>query len=278
MIIIERAKGQRNIEGSETTVDVEIPVIFADTTHSRFRQDTREITKEQAIELVKQKLPEIMNTLTSGKLVRNEADDFVFCVVDKQTCAVVGCTMKTSSTLAQKVVIRTVYFFDQYHTMQTKGNVFYVNEDNPSKEWEDAIYYSDLYKNVYSGYRRYEKELDPEHPEVGPYADKSHQEASMWYNYGINQDDYENDMDRIGKDYTLAKDEANRQNNDHKMKNHMGYPVYSLDKANDAADNRILTKRGPNGTLRGIDRRRKAAERKLNKIVKEEIKLYYESI
>ena len=84
--------------------------------------------------------------------------------------------------------------------------------------------------------------------------------------------------DRLGNDYTMAKRQAAAQDNDMRMRNQMGYGEYNLPKAMDAADNRILTKRGPNGTLRGIDRRRKAAERKLNKIVKEEIKRYYESI
>ena len=264
MLIIERAKGQRNIEGSETTVNVEIPIVFADTAHSRFRQDTREMSKEQAIELVKQKLPEIMETLTSGELVKN-GEEFVFCVIDKQTCAVVGCTMKSSLTLKQKIIIRTVYFFDRYHSILTKGNIFYVNEDNPSPEWEEAVYYSEAYSDVYKDYREYEKQFDPEHPENKPYRNKDWQEASMWYNYGPGKDDF----NRLGGRYSNALKDQQHQDYEHAKENGMNM---ALSTANKAADNQILTKRGPNGTLRGIDRRRKAAERKMNKAIQEQIK------
>jgi hypothetical protein len=41
----------------------------------------------------------------------------------------------------------------------------------------------------------------------------------------------------------------------------MAVPEYSLSGATSAADNRILTKRGPNGTLRGMDRKRKRADK-----------------
>ena len=264
MIIIE-ASNVKTIPGSETTVEVEVPVVFADTKHSRVRQSGRNISSEMAIGLVNAALPEVLNSVTRGKITKTQNGDPWFTVVDKQSCAVVGCTIETDKTLKQKVLIRTVFFRDQYHTLDTSKTIFYVNENNPSKEWDEIEYYSNLYNGsgVHQSYRGYEKQLDSEHPEAGPLANKKREMEQMW-----------GEPDRLGDDYVMAKRQAAAQDNDARMRNQMGYGEYNLPKAMDAADKRILTKRGPNGTLRGIDRRRKAAERKLNDIVKEEIKRY----
>lgn len=281
MIIIEASKNKKEVKtipGSETTVEVEVPVVFADTKHSRVRQGGRELSSEQAITLVNVALPRVLDAVTKDKITKTQNGDPWFTVVDEQSCAVVGCTIETDKTLRQKVLIRTVYFRDAYHVLDKSKSIFYINEDNPSEEWEEIEYYSNLYnKNgIHQNYRAYEKQFDPEHPEANPLANKEKEMDQMW-----------GEPDRLGDkniapkgqdDYTLAKRQAAAQDNDFRMRNQMGYGEYNLPKAMDAADKRILTKRGPNGTLRGIDRRRKAAERKLNKIVKEEIKLYYESI
>jgi hypothetical protein len=272
MIIIEASKnktGVKTIPGSETTVEVEIPVVFADTKHSRIRQGGRELSSEEAIALVKAALPRVLDAVTKGRITKTQNGDPWFTVVDKQSCGVVCCTIEADKTLKQKVLIRTVFFRDQYHMLDTSKTIFYVNEDNPSEEWEEIEYYSKLYNTngIHQNYRAYEKQFDPEHPEANPLANKEKEMNQMW-----------GEPDRLGNDYTMAKRQAAAQDNDARMRNQMGYGVYNLPKAMDAADNGILTKRGANGTLRGIDRRRKAAERKLNKIVKEEIKRYYESI
>jgi hypothetical protein len=272
MIVIEASKnktGVKTIPGSETTVEVEIPVVFADTKHSRVRQGDREISSEEAIGLVKAALPRVLDAVTKDNITKTQNGDPWFTVVDKQSCGVVGCTIEADKTLKQKVLIRTVFFRDQYHTLDTSKTIFYVNEDNPSEAWEAIEYYSNLYNTnvIHQGYRGYDKQLDQEHPETNPLANKKREMDQVWA-----------EPDRLGNDYTMAKRQAAAQDNDMRMRNQMGYGEYNLPKAMDAADNRILTKRGPNGTLRGIDRRRKAAERKLNKIVKEEIKRYYESI
>lgn len=265
----------KTIPGSETTVEVQIPVVFADTKHSRVRQGERELPTEEAIALVNTVLPKVLDAVAKDKVTKTTAGDPYFCVVDKQSCAVVVCTIESDKTLKQKVLIRTVFFRDQYHPLSTGKTIFYVNENNPSKEWEEIERYSGMYDtDIHRAYREYEMQFDSEHPESRPYRNKEAEMEQMW---AMREPEPEL-PNRLGKNYGLAKHEADVQLSKTRSKNGMGVPEYNLKDAMNAADKRILTKRGPNGTLRGIDRRRKAAERRLNEIVEEVIKQYKENL
>ena len=268
-IITERIKGLKDINGSQMTVNVDVPVIFADTTHSRIRQGERSVDSDTAISLVKQALPEILSSLANDSISKIQNGDAGFTVVDKQSCAVIGCTMKTQD-LKSKVIIRTVYVLDQYHQLDNSKTIFYLNEDNPSEEWEEGEYYRNSYPDVYKDFRKYEIQFDKEHPEANPYYNKDNEMNSMWY-YGKQDDDF----DRLGKQYSKAQSDLNVQSNQYATKNDM---QLTLPKAEQYADNRILTKRGPNGMLRGIDKRRNKMNKNENIMKQNTIKLNESSI
>lgn len=264
MLIIERKNNNTQVKvipGASTSIEVEVPVIFADNSHSRTRQDSRGVNRDIAVSIVKQALPEILNAVTKNDVTKTPDGKAQFSVADKQSCCVIGCTLEGQKDLKQIVIIRTVFIYDQYHPLDDKITTFFINEDNPSKEWEDAEYYISEYGKTYNQFRAYEKQFDPEHR--GEIMKKKRDEMERAWNGKT--------IDRLGKNYSLARGEANSQDNIAKIKNRMGYPEYDLEKAKKAADDRILTKRGTNGMLRGMDKRRKAAEKKLNDIVKEEI-------
>lgn len=246
----------KEIPGSTTSVEVNIPIVFSDNAHSRTRQNTRGINNDMAISLVKQVLPSILKATVNNKITKTQDGKPFFNVADKQSCAVVGCTMEGTGTndLKQFITIRTVYFMDQYHTLDTSKTIFFVNENNPSDKWEDAVYYSTQYANSYQQYRNYEKSLDPEHMKEYN-KEKRNQMNQMW------SQSREKEPDRLGKDYNRADQEVMKNKNLEKQRNGMAVPEYNLNGAASAADNRILTKRGPNGTLRGIDRKRKKANK-----------------
>lgn len=245
----------KEIPGSTTSVNVNIPIVFSDNAHSRTRQNTRGINSNMAISLVKQVLPSILKATVNDNITKTQDGKPFFNVADKQSCIVVGCTMEGIGTndLKQFITIRTVYVNDQYHKLDTSKTIFYVNENNPSDKWEDAEYYSTQYANSFQQYRNYEKSLDPEHRKEYN-KEKRNQMNQMWAQR-------EKEPDRLGKDYNRANQEVMNNRNLEKQRNGMAVPEYTLNGANSAADNRILTKRGPNGTLRGIDRKRKKANK-----------------
>lgn len=87
MIIIEASKNKKDVKtipGSETTVEVEVPVVFADTKHSRARQGGRELSSEQAIAFVKAALPNVLDAVTKKQITKTQNGDPWFTVVDKQ--------------------------------------------------------------------------------------------------------------------------------------------------------------------------------------------------
>ena len=60
--MIQNSKVQK-IHGSETSVEVDIPVVFADNMHSRFRQSTRGVDSDTAVSLVKQVMKKFITTV-----------------------------------------------------------------------------------------------------------------------------------------------------------------------------------------------------------------------
>ena len=286
MTVQEIKRNNRGIEvipGSETKVEVEIPVVFADNVHSRKRQDERGVDNETAIKLVKEVLPQVMDNYASGNLTMAvDGKTGRFFVADKQSCAVIGCTVNSNDKLRQVVTIRTVFKRNQYHPLDTSISGFYVNEDNPSKEWEDAEYYGDAYIGSYGQFREYEKEFDSEHPEKNPYAYKDSEMNTMWRNREQQQSQQNVSMrDKLRKDYALAAQEVGKLKKDLSIKNDMFYPIKD---AYADADSKIMTPRGTNGILRGIDRAKKRNkanlninemklnEKRLEKIINESIK------
>lgn len=245
-------RGVKTIPNATTSVNVDVPIVFADNSHSRTRQSTRGVDKESAVSLVKKVLPDVLDATVKGNITKTQDGKPHFNVVDKQSCIVVGCTMEGTGTndLKQFITIRTVFVRNQYHPLEKRVSIFYVNEDNPSEKWEEAEYYSNEYSNAYPNFRNYEKSFDSEHR--GEFEKKKRtQMDKMWSDHKAIE------PDRLGKDYTNAKRDAAANTYAERQKNGMAVPEYNLDVTNNAADNKILTKRGTNGMLRGMDRRKK---------------------
>lgn len=270
------------IPGSKTVVGG-IPVVFANTKHATERHRGRGITNKEAMDLVKKALPMVFDAISNKTISKKRDGKPFFTVIDKQSRLLVGCSIEDMWSPEWLVVFRTVFFVDQYHKVSKMMSIFYVNDSNPSREWEESEYYGNLYPSEIMGqYREYEKVFDPEHPEYHPYWRKDRQIEDLWASQGNRRKDMwktNSGYSRINKwfrnNYDKAVERSERQNADFERMNGMDY---SLEDALADADRRILTKGGPNGSLRGIDRRRKADERRLDKIVTEEIRKYYANI
>jgi hypothetical protein len=264
---------------AQDVVEIPVTIDFKVTKHFIKRLNGRNLTQDSIIQVVKEVLPSV---ITKNANKKNDTIDFSVC--DKQSCivAVVQLVKHNNNILSQSAIVKTSYIFDGKNGPLPNNTVF-INEDNPSPEFEEALqnveWYGDTWSNggnasgapqdfvdknydAYgnpTSYKGYVKYKDPERQQITQMVDKKK---------------------RIAKQQQMRKMYADRQNNysdkqkeqdiewlwkgkskwDNKFKD---WAFHDTNNALKRADSEILTPYGPNGSLRGIDRKRKklAAQR-----------------
>lgn len=83
-----------------------------------------------------------------GKIDSN----FVY-IIDKQSCICIPCNIgngKREGHTQQYVLIKTVFKITSKSGSLPTGNIIYINEGNPSPEWDDAIYDLEAHRGTYT--------------------------------------------------------------------------------------------------------------------------------
>lgn len=232
--------------GSDT-IDIPIKINFQVTDHFNKRLASRKLTQDNIIEVVRQALPFLLK-----KKINKRKATTSFTVCDKQTCIVAIVELNEESNIMQQTaLIRTSFIFDGKGE-PLQPNTFFINENNPSPEFEEAEQISEWYGHTWSNggdasgapkyfvdknydaygnptsYKGYLKYHDPERKNITKMVNKKK----------INQ---------VYADIAKQKEEEINK----------AWAMHNTDDALNRADSEILTPYGPNGSLRGIDRKRK---------------------
>lgn len=260
---------------AQDVVEIPVKINFKVTKHFTNRLNSRNLTQDSIIQVVKQVLPSVI-----AKNARKKGDTIDFSVCDKQSCivAVVQLTKQNNNILSQSAIVKTSYIFDG-KSGPLPNNTVFINEDNPSPEFEDAMqnveWYGDTWTNggnasgapqdfvdknydAYgdpTSYKGYVKYGDPERRQITQMVDKKKRIAKQQQMRQMYADREQQKAQEIDKAW------GEKSKEDKKLRD------WTKRNTNDAlkrADSEILTPYGPNGSLRGIDRKRKKLARQQN--------------
>jgi len=280
------AKKKKNTEKNIGTSIIEIPVNinFKVNAHSKSRFLGRNLSENKIVEIVKSVL---------SNVIANEDDktkqNIKFYVCDKQTCLVAQVLLKNGLEYKyQNALIQTAWIFDGKYG-QLPARVYFVNEDNPSPEFEEAEQVAEWYghlatnggsaTNKVNDFINNNYKFNPDFNKGELYGDptsyKGWDKSFDSERKGI-KDRITNRREQliqrdIDKMYKQKEDDANQRkehdsellwnslpkwkaNNTRKLRD---WQKYDTRDALRRADTEILTPYGPNGSLRGIDRKRK---------------------
>ena len=260
--------------GSDT-IEIPIQISFKVTKHFNKRLAGRNLSQDNIIEVVRQALPTVIE-----KNINKKLPTYIFTVCDKQTCIVAIVELqKNNGVTQQTALIRTSYIFDGKGE-PLQPNTIFINENNPSPEFEEAMQVAERYghtwtnggnasadpkdfvKNNYDeygnpiSYKGYLKYHDPERKEIIKAVNKiKNDRISQQMNqmYADRQHQIDKKKAKDMKSLWAAKPKWDD-------KSHRPFKDWVRHNTNDAlkrADKEILTPYGPNGSLRGIDRKRK---------------------
>lgn len=271
---------------AQDVVEIPVTIDFKVTKHFTKRLNSRNLTQDSIIQVVKEVLPIVI-----AKNAAKKSPTTTFKVCDKQTCivALVELTKVNKNIFQQTALVRTAFIFDGKGE-PLKPDTFFINEDNPSPEFEEAEQISKWYGHVWSNggsasgkptefveknydsegnptsYKGYLKYMDPERKQVTQMVDKKKhiaKQQQMRKMYADREQELANkkaqDSDWLWKG--KAKWDKQAKNGAIKFKD---WVKHNTNDALKRADNEILTPYGPNGSLRGIDRKRKKLAKQQN--------------
>jgi hypothetical protein len=268
------AKKNKTTQVAQDVVEIPVKIDFKVTKHFTNRLNSRNLTQDSIIQVVREVLPSVIAKNTHKK---GETIDFSVC--DKQSClvAVVQLT-KHNDILSLSAIVKTSYIFDGKQGPLPNNTVF-INEDNPSPEFEDAMQNVEWYGHTWTNggnasgapqdfvnknydaygdptsYKGYVKYGDPERRQITQMVDKKKRIAKQQQMRNMYADREQQKAQEIDK----AWGEKSKEDKKHRK--------WAKNNTNDAlkrADSEILTPYGPNGSLRGIDRKRKKLAKQQN--------------
>lgn len=260
---------------AQDVVEIPVKINFKVTKHFTNRLNSRNLTQDSIIQVVKQVIP-----LVIAKNARKNSDTIEFSVCDKQSCivAVAQLTKQNNNILSQSAIVKTSYIFDG-KSGPLPNNTVFINENNPSPEFEEAMENLELYGHTWSNggnasgapqdfvdknydaygdptsYKGYLKYNDPERPKITQMVDKKKhiaKQQQMRKMYADREQQKAQEIDRAW---------GEKSQND---KKHRKWAKNNTNDALKRADREILTPYGPNGSLRGIDRKRKKLAKQQN--------------
>ena len=266
---------KKTTQVAQDVVEIPVKIDFKVTEHFTKRLNSRNLTQDFIIQMVKEVLPSVI-----AKNANKKSDTINFSVCDKQSClvAVVQLTKHNNNILSQSAIVRTSYIFDGKNSPLPSDTIF-VNEDNPSPEFEEAMQIFEWYGHTWSNggnasgapqdfvdknydaygdptsYKGYVKYGDPERPKITQMVDKKKHIAKQQQMRKMYNDREQQKAQEIDK----AWGEKSQKDKKHRK--------WAKNNTNDAlkrADSQILTPYGPNGSLRGIDRKRKKLAKQQN--------------
>lgn len=273
-----------NISGM--TISVPISISIDATSHSNKRFSTRNISQEEIIEVLHQALPSIIQqNLNKPSGIYNHV------ILDAQTCIIICFKHKNcmkATRLKQNVIVKTSYIFDGKSPLPQ--DCLIINKDNPSDEFIEAEQNAEWYGHTFSNggdathepekfveknfdeygnpltYKAYMKYYDSERPNIAKKVKqiqdtrKSQQIAQMYADRQKELDAQQHEIDKKKEfDSNLLWRSKHKWDKEAKDKTirFRDWVRHDTKNALQRADKEILTPYGPNGSLRGIDRKRK---------------------
>ena len=241
-------------------------------THLNHRIKERDLNEQDIANLVSEATQKYFDVVAISSI----KDKIELCAVDKQSCLVTHVALSNVQSLNNiNALIKTAYIFNGKNGKIQNGAI-YINEDNPSDEFLEAEQVAEWYGHLASlgggasnanynefirlnydaqgnplSYRAWDKYLDKENKTIKKQVNmlRGSQEQQMDALY------------RLSDRTKTRKRDMHDAFNDHEREMKL-FKKDSNKELRDAlrdADRKILTPRGPNGSLRSIDK--KAAQR-----------------
>lgn len=265
-----------NIKSQDIRISVPLRLHFVTKgTHLNHRIKERYLNEQDIANLVAEATQKYFNLVTISSI----KDNVGLCAVDKQTCLVAHVILSNIKSLNNiTALIKTAYIFNGKNGKIQKDAI-YINEDNPSDEFLEAEQVAEWYGHLASlgggaSNGQYHDFIKANYDEKGnpltyrawdKYLDKENKTIQKQVN-NI-RGSLEQQMNALYRFSDKEKAKARKRDmhdafNDHEreMKQFQKDSNKELKDALKDADRRILTPRGPNGSLRSIDK--KAAKRR----------------